>query len=53
MLPAPRLRTLQGGFLEQAGGVLTDNRGRDAAIVGFNIRASNGVVHVIDRVVLP
>lgn len=53
VLPAPRLRTLQGGFLEQAGGVLTDNRGRDAAIVGFNIRASNGVVHVIDRVVLP
>jgi len=53
VLPATRLRTLQGGFLGQAGGVLTDNRGRDAAIIGVNIRASNGVVHVIDRVVLP
>jgi len=53
VLPATRLRTLQGGFLQQAGGVLTDNRGRDAAIVGVNIRATNGVVHVIDRVVLP
>lgn len=53
VLPASRLRTLQGGFLRQAGGVLTDNQGRDAAIVGVNIRASNGIVHVIDRVVLP
>ena len=53
VLPATRLRTLQGGFLRQAGGVLTDKRGRDAAIIGVNIRASNGIVHVIDRVVLP
>jgi uncharacterized surface protein with fasciclin (FAS1) repeats len=53
VLPAPRLRTLQGGFLQQAGRVLTDNNGRDAAIVGVDIRATNGVVHVINRVVLP
>ena len=53
VLPATRLRTLQGGFLQQAGGVLTDNNGRDAAIIDVDIRASNGVVHVINRVVLP
>jgi uncharacterized surface protein with fasciclin (FAS1) repeats len=53
VLPASRLRTLQGGFLQQAGGVLTDNNGRYASIVGVDIRATNGVVHVINRVVLP
>ena len=53
VLPATRLRTLQGGFLQQAGGVLTDNRDRQAAIVGVDNLASNGVIHVINRVVLP
>jgi len=53
VLPSPKLRTLQGGFLQQAGGVLTDNLGRSAAIVGVDIAASNGVIHIIDRVVLP
>jgi uncharacterized surface protein with fasciclin (FAS1) repeats len=53
VLPSTRLRTLQGGFLRQAGGVLTDNRDRPAAIVGVDNLASNGVIHVINRVVLP
>ena len=53
VLPSPRLRTLQGGFLQQAGGVLTDNRGRSAAIGATDIKATNGVIHVINRVVLP
>jgi uncharacterized surface protein with fasciclin (FAS1) repeats len=53
VLPSTRLRTLQGGFLRQAGGVLTDNRDRQAAIVGVDNLASNGVIHVINRVVLP
>jgi uncharacterized surface protein with fasciclin (FAS1) repeats len=53
VLASTRLRTLQGGALQQAGGVLTDNRGRAAAIVRTNILASNGVIHGINRVVLP
>jgi uncharacterized surface protein with fasciclin (FAS1) repeats len=53
VLPAPRLRTLQGGFLQQAGGVLTDANDRDVAIIATDIGASNGVIHVIDRVLLP
>ena len=47
------IRTLQGGRIWQAGGVLTDANGRTANIVATDIQASNGVIHVIDRVVLP
>jgi uncharacterized surface protein with fasciclin (FAS1) repeats len=32
---------------------ITDGRGRKANIVSANIQASNGVVHVIDKVILP
>ncbi len=41
------------GFLRQDGGVLTDNLGRDANIIVTDVEASNGVIHVIDAVVLP
>jgi transforming growth factor-beta-induced protein len=53
VLGASRIRTLNGSFLFQSGGVLTDANGRTANIVATDIRASNGVIHVIDRVVLP
>jgi len=53
VLASDRIRTLQGGLLWQAGGVLTDANGRTANIVQTNIQASNGVIHVIDNVVLP
>ena len=48
-----RIRTLQGGTLSQSSGVLTDENGRTANIVTPDIQASNGIIHVIDRVVLP
>jgi uncharacterized surface protein with fasciclin (FAS1) repeats len=32
---------------------ITDARGRKAGIVATDVAASNGVVHVIDRVILP
>ncbi|MBW6472049.1 MAG: fasciclin domain-containing protein [Anaerolineaceae bacterium] len=48
-----RIRTLQGGFLFQSGGVLTDVNDRTANIIKADIEADNGVIHVIDRVVLP
>lgn len=50
---ARQLKTLEGGFLYPEGATLTDNNGRVANIVALNIEASNGVIHVIDRVVLP
>lgn len=53
VLASERIRTLQGGRLFQGGGVLTDANGRTANIVATDIQASNGVIHVIDRVVLP
>ena len=53
VLGSRRIRTLQGGVLYQSGGVLTDQVGRQVAIVATNIRASNGLIHVIDNVVLP
>ena len=53
VLAEERIRTLQGGTLSQAGGILTDENGRTATITAVDIQASNGVIHVIDRVVLP
>lgn len=53
VLGSSRIRMLSGGFLTQNGGVLTDNNGRSANIVAVDVQASNGIVHVIDRVVLP
>jgi uncharacterized surface protein with fasciclin (FAS1) repeats len=53
VLASSRIRTLNGGFLFQNGGVLTDANGRTSNIVAVDIAASNGVIHVIDRVVLP
>jgi uncharacterized surface protein with fasciclin (FAS1) repeats len=53
VLAKKRFRTLQGGFLFQENGVLTDGRGRTATIIATDIQAGNGVIHVIDRVVLP
>jgi uncharacterized surface protein with fasciclin (FAS1) repeats len=53
ILASSRIRTLNGGFVFQNGGVLTDARGRTSNIIAVDIKASNGVIHVIDRVVLP
>jgi transforming growth factor-beta-induced protein len=53
VLGSSQIRTLQGGFLFQDGGVLTDANGRTANVIATDIKASNGVIHVIDRVVLP
>ena len=35
------------------GASITDARGRKANIVATNVQASNGVIHVIDKVILP
>ena len=53
VLGSDRIRTLQRGFLFQDSGVLTDNLDRDANIIVTDVPAANGIIHVIDAVVLP
>jgi len=52
VLDSTRIRTLSGGFLRPSlqGGAPYVN---DARIIAIDIDASNGVIHVIDRVLLP
>jgi uncharacterized surface protein with fasciclin (FAS1) repeats len=46
--------TLQGQALTvDATLAITDQRGRKAAITGTDVLTSNGVIHVIDKVILP
>jgi uncharacterized surface protein with fasciclin (FAS1) repeats len=55
--PGKAITTVQGGiFKVDAVGadlVITDGRNRTAKITTTNLEASNGVIHVIDRVILP
>jgi len=53
VLALDEIKMQKGGFLLQSGGVLTDNLDRDANIIITDVEASNGVIHVIDAVVLP
>jgi uncharacterized surface protein with fasciclin (FAS1) repeats len=51
------ITTVQGGVFKaesQGGGlVITDGRNRTAKITATDVAASNGVIHVIDKVILP
>lgn len=53
VLASERLRTLQGGWIFQSEGILTDANGRTANIIAVDIPAANGIIHVIDQVLLP
>ena len=46
--------TVEGGiFTVDAGLGITDQRGRRAGIVATDVLTSNGVIHVVDKVILP
>ncbi len=48
------ITTVQGDtFTVDATLAITDQRGRKANIVGTDVLASNGVIHVLDKVILP
>jgi transforming growth factor-beta-induced protein len=51
-LPA-EIATLEGSTLAQAGGVLTDDTGAQATVTTADLEAINGVIHVIDALLLP
>lgn len=53
VVDSSRIRMLDGGFVFQSGGVLTDNLGRESNIIVTDVEASNGVIHAIDGVLLP
>jgi len=53
VVDSSKLRTLLREFLQQDGGVLTDNLGLEAEIKVTDVEAANGIIHVIDAVVLP
>jgi len=53
VLDSKRIRVLKGGFLMQDGGILTDNLGREADIIVTDVEAANGIIHAINKVVLP
>jgi hypothetical protein len=50
----PAITTLQGeSFTVDSTLAITDRRGRRAAITATDVFTSNGVIHVLDRVILP
>ncbi|MHC4882249.1 MAG: fasciclin domain-containing protein [Planctomycetota bacterium] len=48
-----RIRVLKGGFVYSEGWVLIDNLGREVDLIAFDVKAANGVIHAINRVLLP
>jgi uncharacterized surface protein with fasciclin (FAS1) repeats len=53
VLASEQIRTLQGSFFAQAGGVLTDAAGNAIPIIVTDVPAENGFIHVIDGVLIP
>ncbi|MBL8304703.1 MAG: fasciclin domain-containing protein, partial [Ideonella sp.] len=54
IVPGTPVSTAQGQtFTVTPALTITDRRGRSANIVSTDVLASNGVIHVIDRVILP
>ena len=54
VVPGTQPASAQGQAFEISSGfVITDGRDRTANIAGTDVLASNGVIHVIDRVILP
>jgi len=53
VLDSSRIRMLDGGFVFQSGGVLTDNVGRESNIIVVDVEAANGIIHAVDGVLLP
>ena len=48
-----KITTVQSGVLKQSNGVLTDALGGKAKITGFDVESSNGVIDVVDAVLMP
>ena len=53
VLDSSRIRMMDGGFVFQSGGVLTDNVGRESSIIVTDVEAANGVIHALNGVLFP
>jgi uncharacterized surface protein with fasciclin (FAS1) repeats len=53
VLASEKIRMLNKSFVQQAGGVLTDNQGGMATIIATDVPAANGVIHAINAVLIP
>lgn len=53
VLESEKIRMLNKSFVEQAGGVLTDNQGDMSVIIATDVPAANGVIHAISEVLIP
>jgi uncharacterized surface protein with fasciclin (FAS1) repeats len=55
VLDSSRIRTLNGAFVRQSGAQLIDRNAAtpNAGFVATDIQASNGIIHVIDQVLVP
>ena len=53
VLASEKIRMLNRGFVQQAGGVLTDNQGGMSTIIATDVPAANGIIHAINAVLLP
>uniref|UniRef100_UPI00404AA8FB fasciclin domain-containing protein n=1 Tax=Flavobacterium sp. TaxID=239 RepID=UPI00404AA8FB len=52
-IPTTPITTFETGTISIAGTVITDEELRETNIVAFDVQASNGIIHVIDNVLLP
>ena len=53
VIGSDQLRTLNGAFFHQSGGMIMDVAGQTANIIVTDVFADNGVIHAIDTVILP
>jgi uncharacterized surface protein with fasciclin (FAS1) repeats len=53
VLSSEQIRMLNKSFVQQSGGVLTDNQGGMSAIIVTDVPAANGVIHAINAVLMP
>jgi len=47
------ITTLETGTFSITGTVITDENNRNTNIIAVDVQAANGVIHVLDRVLLP
>lgn len=52
-IPAGPITSLETGTFSITGTTITDERARTSNIVAVDVQAANGVIHVIDKVILP